>query len=135
LQIFNAIPGEHKCVFMDEWNSEKMLSREETLSVLLNTWCVPCPAGNNAETFRVYEALEAGAVPVLVKEGGMEAYLDYLGRWMPLLVANDWQHAAGIVHTLRMKPEVYEQYRLQVLAGWEKMKADTRQAVRSVWKV
>lgn len=135
LQIFNAIPGEHKCVFMDEWNSEKMLGREETLSVLLNTWCVPCPAGNNAETFRVYEALEAGAVPVLVKEGGMEAYLDYLGRWVPLLVANDWQHAAGIVHTLRMKPEVYEQYRLQVLAGWEKMKADTRQAVRSVWKV
>ncbi len=135
LQIFNAIPGEHKCVFMDEWNSPKMLGREESLSILLNTWCVPCPAGNNAETYRVYEALEAGAVPVLVKEGGMDAYLDYLGRWLPLLVANDWQHAASLVHTLRMKPEVYEQYRLQILAGWEKMKADTRQAVKSVWKV
>ena len=135
LQILNAIPGEHKCVFMDDWNSEKMLGREEVLSLLLNTWCVPCPSGNNAETFRVYEALEAGAVPVLVKEAGMEGYLSYLGRWLPLLVANDWQHAAGIIHTLRMKPEVYEQYRMQVLHGWEKMKADTRQAVRSVWKV
>jgi GR25 family glycosyltransferase involved in LPS biosynthesis len=135
LQILNAIPGEHKCVFMEEWNSEKMLGREELLSVLLNTWCVPCPGGNNAETYRVYEALEAGAVPVLVKEGGMDAYLDYLGRWLPLLVANNWEHAAGLIHTLRMKPEVYEQYRMQILAGWEKMKADTRQAVRSVWKV
>jgi monoamine oxidase len=59
---------EHKLVLMDQWNSPKMIGREETLAILLNSWCVPCPAGNNVETFRLYEALEAGAVPIIVQE-------------------------------------------------------------------
>ena len=145
-----AIPGESKLIFMDEWNSPTMLGREATLSILLNSWCVPCPAGNNIETFRLYEALEAGAMPILVKEGGLpsrasgargvtsesqEEYIAWLGQWLPLLSVTSWENAAQVIYTLKSKPEVYEQYRAQLLVAWEVMKADARKAVREAFQV
>jgi hypothetical protein len=112
-----------------------MLSREETLSTLLNSWCVPCPSGQNSETYRFYEALEAGSVPVLVRGDVSEEYLSFLQRWLPLLLADNWGHAAQLVYTLKAKPEVYEQYREHLLNSWEKMKNDVRGFVRSVYNV
>jgi alpha(1,3/1,4) fucosyltransferase len=135
LAPLQGVPGEKKCIFMDDWNSPKMLGREECLSLMLNSWCVPCPSGQNPETFRVYEALEAGAVPILVKEDGCDPYFQMLAKWLPLLVANDWGHAAGLIHTLRERPEVYEQYRGQLLMAWEKMKMDVKARVKSVFRV
>jgi hypothetical protein len=135
LTALKGVGGDHRCVFMDDWNSPKMLGREETLAVLLNSWFVPCPGGQNPETFRVYEALEAGAVPVLVKEEGaaVEKYLAALGKHLPILVASDWNHAANVMHTLREKPEVYEQFREQVLSRWmaykEELKRDVAKAL------
>jgi len=135
LDHLHYLPGEKRCVLMDDWNSPKMLSREETLSTLLNSWCVPCPRGQNSETYRFYEALEAGAVPVLVKGDVSEEYLSYLQRWLPLLLAENWGHAAQLIYTLKEKPEVYEQYREHLLNSWEKMKNDTRGFVKTVYNV
>ena len=132
LRALMGIGEEHRCVFMDEWNSPKMLGREETLAVLLNSWMVPCPGGQNPETFRVYEALEAGAVPIVVKEEGNDAWLAFLGKYIPLMVAGSWEHAAQIVHTLRAKPEVYEQFRAHVLAKWMESKEGVKGDVRRV---
>ena len=132
LQALVVLEEEHRCVFMDKWNSPKMLGREETLAVLLNSWTVPCPGGQNPETFRVYEALEAGAVPIVVKEEGNDAWLAFLGKYIPLLVAGSWEHAAQIVHTLRAKPEVYEQFRCQLLEKWMESKEGVKGDVRRV---
>jgi hypothetical protein len=135
LNVLKGIPGQNKCVLMDDWNSPSMLGREESLSILLNSWCVPCPMGQNAETYRFYEALDAGAVPILVKEEGMDEYMKFLSRWLPLLVADGWPHAAQLIHTLKAKPEVYEQYRNQLLGAWENMRTDVRKYARSVFKI
>ena len=120
---------------MDDWNSSKMLGREETLSVMLNSWCIPCPSGQNSETYRFYEALEAGAIPILSKGDVTEDYLRFLQRWLPLLLAENWEHAAQLIFTLKSKPEVYEQYRNQLLNAWENMKADVRNIVKKVYHV
>jgi len=133
LEPLKAIPGEHRLALMDDWNSPKMLGREETLAILLNSWCVPCPAGNNGETFRVYEALEAGAVPVVVQEEGMELFFKFIGPKLPLLLANSWTNAAQLIYTLKAQPEMYEQYRGQILAAWEVCKKDARDSVKRVF--
>jgi len=133
LEPLKAIHGEHRLALMDDWNSPKMLGREETLAILLNSWCVPCPAGNNGETFRVYEALEAGAVPVVVQEEGMELFFKFIGPKLPLLLANSWTHAAQLIYTLKAQPEMYEQYRGQILAAWEVCKKDARDSVKRVF--
>jgi hypothetical protein len=124
--------GENKLVFMDDWNSPKMLGREETLAILLNSWCVACPSGHNGETFRFYEALEAGAVPIVVRENN-EAFLKYVSQWMQLIVANNWEHAAQVIYTLKTQPEVYEKYRAGLLMGWENMKNAAKDGVKGVF--
>jgi GR25 family glycosyltransferase involved in LPS biosynthesis len=111
---------EHKCVFMDDWNSPKMLGREENLAILLNSWFVPCPGGQNAETFRFYEALEAGCVPILVKD---DVYTHIPS--LPLLLADNWDHAASILRAIQQKPEVYEELRKTILDAWETLKKET----------
>jgi hypothetical protein len=135
LLALQQVPGDHKLVFMDEWNSPSMLGREETLSILLNSWFVPCPAGNNGETFRIYEALEAGAVPIVVQEAGMEDYFTFIGRHLPLMLATSWEHAAQLVYTLKSQPELYEKYRLQLLEAWENCKLQTNATVKKVFKL
>lgn len=42
-----------------------------------------CPLGNNPETFRVYEALEVGAIPLMVRTAYVER--DFLNRKHPFL--------------------------------------------------
>jgi hypothetical protein len=128
----HAIPGDNKLVFMDEWRSPSMLGREECLSILLNSWFVPCPSGNNGETFRIYEALEAGAVPIVVQEAGMDDYFTFIGRYLPLLLAKSWEHAAQLIHTLKSEPEIYEKYRLQLLEAWENCKLHTKKTVSKI---
>ena len=123
--------GENKVVFMDDWNSPSMLGREECLSILLNSWCIPCPSGHNGETFRFYEALEAGAVPIVVREGN-EDFLKFVFGYFQIMVANSWEHAAQLVYTLKQQPEVYEKYRNGVLAGWEHMKKKAKEDVRRI---
>ena len=135
LEPLNSLPVEKRCVMMDDWNSPKMLSREETLSVLLNSWLIPCPSGQNSETYRFYEALEAGAVPILSKDDISAEYIQYLQNWLPLLLADNWSHAAQLVFALKSKPDVYEQYRLQLLNAWELMKHDVKGVVKSVFRV
>ena len=133
LAYLQAVPGDNKLVFMDQWNAPGMLGREETLSILLNSWFVPCPAGNNGETFRIYEALEAGAVPIVVQEEGMEDYFTFIGRYLPLMLATSWEHAAQLVYTLRNQPELYEKYRLQLLEAWENCKLHTKNSIAKVF--
>jgi hypothetical protein len=121
--------GEHKVVFMDDWNSPDMISREECLSIMLNSWCIPCPSGHNGETFRFYEALEAGAVPIVVKEGD---FLKYVSSYFQIMVANDWEHAAQLIYALKKQPEVYEKYRAGLLGGWELMKKKAKEDIRRI---
>lgn len=135
LAPLNAIPGDKKVVFMDNWNSPSMLGREENLSILLNSWFVACPAGNNSETYRLYEALEAGAVPIIVNEEGMEDYFTFIGRYLPLVIATSWEHAAQLIYTLRSQPEIYEKHRLQLLEAWENCKLHTKQTVLKVFSL
>lgn len=135
LEVLKSIPGENMLKLVDTWESPERVDRAESLAILLNSWFVPCPRGQNPETFRFYEALEAGAVPMLVKEDGMEPYLNYLSRFFPLLVANDWRHAAELIYTLKAQPQVYEQYRAQMLVAWQKLKGDVKVWVRQVYKL
>ena len=51
---------------------ERKLTTANHLDMLLETVFALCPRGNNLETFRFYEALESGAIPVVVKGSSLE---------------------------------------------------------------
>jgi GR25 family glycosyltransferase involved in LPS biosynthesis len=121
LRNFKAIEP-NKCVFQPGWNSPTKCDKEEYTDSLQRSLCVPCPGGANYETFRIYEALEAGAVPLLVEEYGSAEFLQYIKQWIPLATSPDWPTAARVLHGLTQKPDLFKEYRKSILLGWASMK-------------
>ena len=121
LRNFKAIQP-NKCVFQQGWNSPTKCGKEEFIDSLQRSLCVPCPGGVNYETFRIYEALEAGAVPLLVEEPRSAEFLQYIKQWIPLATSPDWPTAARVLHGLTQKPELFREYRKSILLGWAVLK-------------
>jgi hypothetical protein len=112
----------NKCVLQKTWNSSEKCEEDEVVDSLVRSLCVPCPRGVNVETFRLYEALEAGCVPIVVEETGSAEYLAYLKRFLPIATSPDWPTAARVVHGLSKQLDLYKEYRKSLMTGWSSMK-------------
>jgi len=122
LQPFKGIQP-NKCVLQKTWNSPDKCGEEEVVDSLQRSLCVPCPGGVNFETFRLYEALESGSVPIVVEEEGSTEYLAFLKRFIPIATSPDWPTAARVMHGLSQRMDLYKEYRKSLMVGWASMKA------------
>lgn len=86
------------------------LSREQYAWSMADTKIAPCPSGpESVDSFRLFEALEAGAVPVadgVSPRGPMGDYWEFVfGGPVPFLVVEDWKPFPAVVeHLLRGWP-------------------------------
>mmetsp|Transcript_10879 Transcript_10879/g.16569 ORF Transcript_10879/g.16569 Transcript_10879/m.16569 type:complete len:410 (+) Transcript_10879:126-1355(+) len=76
------------------------MDHEEYIRTMGRTVFAPCPAGNNPETFRHYEAMALGAVPLIVRvpfpeEDFMQAWIGYPGP-----VFESWKEALLFVSSV-----------------------------------
>jgi hypothetical protein len=83
---------------------------------------VPAPCGNeNIESFRVWEALEAGCIPIVERRPG----LDYFRQWLgphPLPTVDDWREVGGVIEAIR-QDNGFEARRLACHHWWQGEKA------------
>jgi hypothetical protein len=118
--------------FFDDWNSPNQVSREEYISTLLDTIFVPCPGGQNPETYRFYEVLECGCIPVLVKEGNDSLYHAFISANLQVLIVSSWAEAASLMVQLYNDKNLLETYRHNILSGWrvwkEKLTREVKEA-------
>lgn len=110
--------GSHKLLLLDSWESKEKISREEYLSVLLDSYFVPCFAGNNNETYRLYEALECGCIPMYVKNGPSDTYADYLLDNLGIMATVNWDEALKLMQHLLNNLGLLENYRTMMLNRW-----------------
>ena len=106
------------CQFNTEWNDPSGVPRDAYLYGMLNSVFVPCPGGVNPETFRLYEALECGCIPIVLKTAENDAWFAWVSGHIPLLNIKTWDEAVRIMMTLLSRPETLEVYRGQILKGW-----------------
>lgn len=119
-----------------EWNDPGMLSEDAYLSMLLNSKFVPIPAGNNHETYRFYEALECGCIPMYIRQPGDELLVDkHFKAWLPIVDLPSWDHATALMFQLSNNPEVMEQYRNGILDGYGRWKLEIAKKVRSTLRI
>jgi hypothetical protein len=92
------------------------------------------PAGNSPETVRLYEALEHGAIPILLESEfvfSSEA-LGAIGR-PPLVLLDQWSSLPKMYRDLTATgPVRMEERRLAVLDWWTRFKAHQQNRVREV---
>jgi hypothetical protein len=99
------------------------LTQEEYLFHLTRTWVAPAPSGVCSQSsFRAFEALEAGAIPVAdgLRPGDIGAgYWEMIGLGDWLAVIDDWAMIGGVVDDL-----LADRCRraAKVTAGWQRYK-------------
>jgi hypothetical protein len=104
--------------------SPDQLPKEEYDSILEKTWFVPCPRGQNAETFRFYEALEAGAIPLLIETDETRAFVTYIRQKLNIPVGSSWAHVKQILKSLLENPEALNHYSHSVQQDWKRWKEE-----------
>jgi GR25 family glycosyltransferase involved in LPS biosynthesis len=124
--------GQSRVKFFDEWKDPAALGEEEYIASLLDSIFVACPGGMNPETFRLYEALECGCVPLVVRTASNTQWLDWITKKIPLIAVPSWEAQVQFVRHLMTNKQLLEAYRENVLQGWIRWREELKRDV-GVW--
>ena len=122
----------HKCYFFDSRKNQKpALDKEEFLALLSETVFSPCPMGNVVlETFRVYESLEMGCIPIVERRRWMP-YYDLVMPGHPLPTFASWREAYRFVEALRKDKLRLVEYQRTVVNWWQEYKVQLQNDVEA----
>lgn len=120
------------------FDAKDYLSTEAYARILSQSVFTLCPMGHiNIDTFRVYEALEAGSVPVVLKNGPLlnasPSYWHFIfpgESELPLLTCDDWDEAARQVES-EIQSGLARVRAAKCALFWEKWKQSWRYAVQT----
>jgi hypothetical protein len=101
----------------------KRLSNWECAELLRNSKFAPSPMGNaNIESYRVYEALEAGAIPIVERRLTLDYYHRLLGDH-PLPTVRSWREARELIDNLARRPGDANLLQERCVTWWARYKA------------
>jgi len=118
----------HSCHITPDWNHSTITRETDYIRIMNNTKFVPILRGNNVETFRLYEALEAGCIPIYVS-GDSEydkLYAAWLNDNLGLIDSVNWFSAKKYMSLPEDKYDKVEKYRAILLENWRKWKERIR---------
>ena len=105
------------------------LARQEYYQMLVKSVTIPAPSGPvTLDSFRAYEALEAGGIPLLdnvcpVKQDGQLYWEAVLGHDHPLIRIDDWE---GAFPHIRRNNSMYPWKSTKIFSWWQMYKRDLR---------
>jgi hypothetical protein len=113
--------------FYSGTDTGQMISPVEMSKIYRNTKFIPCPHGwFNLDSFRVTEALEAGAIPIV---DASDYWQKLYGEIPPFIQITDWNDSASVVNSLLSKPEELEQLRVKCYNWWMENKQQLTSSV------
>lgn len=100
----------------------------EYRNLMLNSKFVLAPIGNmSIDSFRLYEALECGAIPITIKNN--TTHISYPSYWHklfneepPFIMEDTWEENINRIKELLANDELYEQKRLECIHFWNRYK-------------
>lgn len=104
----------------------------EYQDVLSQSVFCPAPAGHaNLDSFRVWEALECGSIPIVERRPGFDYFRLAYGEH-PLPTLQDWSEVPAIMRPLLADPAAMESLRLSCGAWWQSHKQELRRRVAAL---
>jgi GR25 family glycosyltransferase involved in LPS biosynthesis len=123
--LLNILPN--KVEWYNNWNDSLQLNKKDYLELLSNTVFVPCPRGNNVETYRFYEALECGCIPVFIELPHVLADLR-----TPFVKTESWIEVHHMIEHLSIEKKQLIQYHKSIMDWWGSYKLRLKHQV-SLW--
>eukprot|EP00158_Paraphelidium_tribonemae_P003726 Partr_v1_DN26332_c0_g1_i2_m43254 len=114
------------------WASNAGMKAIHYRNVITESKFVLCPWGNNEESVRFYEALEAGAIPVAQKSQLKTGDFidDGLGADSPVLRVNDWKEVDDLLRYYEEHPIEMDKLQRRIVEWWSKSKLRIQLDVR-----
>ena len=126
---------EHNVKLFTSWNDAQQLGSKEYLSNTLDSIFVPCIGGQNPETYRFYEALECGCIPIIVKDDDSSNYINYITTHIDILPLASWAQACALIQGLLNDKASLESYRHRILTSYRSMKLMYKDLVRKILNI
>lgn len=106
--------------------NKKWLSKEDYDDIMDNTVFSPCPMGNVIlETWRFYESLERGCIPLAEKRWGLDYFTNLLGPH-PVPTFLNWKSARAYAEHLTKNPVQLQDKQVEIYNWWNLKKASVR---------
>lgn len=98
-------------------------------ALLADSVFAPCPCGFiNLDSFRVYEALECGCIPIVERRPGFDYFAALFGDH-PMPTVGDWSEAPPLLSALAADPDGLERRRAACVSWWRRTRTEARDAV------
>ena len=127
--------GPHFLRTNQKWGDPVSVPAPEYCEMLRKTKFVPCLRGFHAlESFRIYEALEHGAIPVYVpteSDGCSDEMRQMYGADHPFIAIPSWEEATKVLPTLAANVDIMELHRQKVAAWWVAKKDELRKNIKA----
>mmetsp|Transcript_24391 Transcript_24391/g.39078 ORF Transcript_24391/g.39078 Transcript_24391/m.39078 type:complete len:838 (+) Transcript_24391:91-2604(+) len=101
------------------WKKDAMtqsyVSPQEYRAAVLDSTFTLCPAGTNPEAFRIFEAIDSGSIPILVRDEEynahpcQDAFKPLLDSGAPIVVLNDWSELEETMTQILPKADAIQQ--------------------------
>ncbi len=112
--------------------SADCLSIEEYRDLMLDSIFVPCPRGNwNVDSFRIYEALECGCIPI-VEKISFDYFEKLFGKSYPFPSIDNWNQAPELINRLVSDPRQLEQLRQECYTWWSEYKKEMKRNIADI---
>jgi GR25 family glycosyltransferase involved in LPS biosynthesis len=128
--LFDIAPN--KTEFYKDWMDSQQLKSEEYSRICNESIFIPCPKGQNAETFRFWEALEHGAIPIYVRSEKDDEYFKMISSNLPIIPLADWDQASGFMKHLLSNLNTLAQYRKSIIEKWFAWKKDIKDSIKLI---
>jgi hypothetical protein len=105
------------------------VGKPEYEQILRDSIFVPSSMGNvNLECYRIYEALECGAIPIIERRIGFDYFTHLLGRH-PLPSFTNWGQAARFVDSMREDRAALDRLQMECVDWWDGYKQTLTQRI------
>ena len=121
--------GEYHLQVNKGWQSKDSLGAQDYRGVLSDSIFVPCPRGNSSvDTFRLYEALEVGVIPIVEKSDYWE---NLLGEH-PLIETDCWDGIHKDINLLLENKEWIEEHSKKIQKWWSDYKISLKTKIKNI---
>jgi hypothetical protein len=101
-------------------NNDEYVSPEKYQQIMLQSMFAICPKGHSVEQFRIYEAIEAGAIPVMdLQDGYLAQHLPPAYLESPMLLLNGWDTVVDEMVKLWKDPVALHKRQQRLLSWYE----------------
>ena len=103
------------------WVDPRSLSTQDYQILLLQSIFVPCGRGYwNIDSFRIWEALECGCIPI-VEKFPLDYFKNFLGEH-PFIAVDSWDQAPAEMQVLLDDPKALKEKQLACIRWWAEYK-------------